>query len=334
MHLLGWALKRRWDCRWLADFRDGWTFEPHRAEAALPVRRGLERWLERLVVQNADWLTAATRPLVADLRQRFPAAASRLFFLPSGFEQWGSQSPSSSAATGEAPFTQADDAQFRLVYTGRLALSRASITTDTLREGLLQAVRADPDLARRFRLVLVGDYTAAERRGLAPLAPWLELHGPCSPHQAQRLAATATMLLLVTPPGLCSIATRKLFDYLAVCRPIFALAEDNEASRVLTETRAGICVPPHRPDRIATALTHCFASWKAGRLDAEVPCSGNGLYLAEPHYRRVLGNIIQAIHAAAVSSLAGPRGGDRSRGGRSLDTDASCTDSLVCERTR
>ena len=86
--------------------------------------------------------------------------------------------------------------------------------------------------------MLVGDLLPGEHALLKtpPLADSVELLGPQPYETAMNFAAGATMLLLVTPPELRSIATRKLFDYLAVRRPVFALAEGNEAARILAET--------------------------------------------------------------------------------------------------
>ena len=92
--------------------------------------------------------------------------------------------------------------------------------------------------------------------------------------------------------GPASIATRKIFDYLAVRRPVFALAEGNEAAGILAETHAGMCVAPDRPQAVADGLLRAFSLWQAGRLDEEIPCSANGLYKAEVHFTRVLGQTI------------------------------------------
>jgi hypothetical protein len=116
--------------------------------------------------------------------------------------------------------------------------------------------------------------------------------GPQPYETALRIAAGATMLLLITPPGLRSIATRKLFDYLAVRRPVLALAEGNEAARILRETRAGLCVAPDRREAVAAGLLRAFSLWQAGRLDEEIPCSGNDLYRSQVHFSRVFGRIV------------------------------------------
>ena len=281
-HWIGWQLKKRFGCRWMADFRDGWTFEPHRQEALLPLRRTIERRLERLVLERADWITAATRPIAEDFQRRFPQRRERICFLPSGFE--------------EITLTPAakDDSLFRLVYTGRFGLSHQARTLGAFLAGLEQALASSEPFRRRFRLVLVGDLLPQERALLQTplLAECCQFLGRQPYETAMDLAAGATMLLLVTPPGLRSIATRKIFDYLAVRRPVFALAEDNEAAGILAETRAGMCVAPDRPEAVADGLLRAFALWQAGRLDAGIPCPANGLYRAEAHFTRVLGQMI------------------------------------------
>ncbi len=244
--------------------------------------------MERSVVERADWITAATRPLAQDFRARFPRRADRVHFLPTGFAEFPL-----------VPEPQSEDV-FRLVYTGRFGLSRKVQTPVRFLAGLQRALDGNPGFARRFRLVLVGDFLREERAlwSRPPLAGCVEQHGPCPYEQAMHLAAGATMLLLVTPPGLRSIATRKLFDYLAVRRPVFALAQGNEAARILEETRAGICVPPDDVEAIASGLCRAFGFWREGVLDREIPCSVNDLYRAEPHVTRVLGNLVLPTMAA------------------------------------
>jgi hypothetical protein len=254
--------------------------------------------MERAVLQGADWITAATRPIAEDFQARYPAVADRVHFLPTGFE------PSS-----VAPAARPEDGTFRMVYTGRFGLSRATGTPEVFFRGLKQALESSAELAARFRLVLAGEFSAAERAlwSEPPLAGCVEERGPCPYDEALSLAVGATMLLLVTPPGLRSIATRKLFDYLAARRPVFALAEGNEAARILGETHAGTCVAPDHPEAVAEALLRAFSWWRAGVLDREIPCTRNDLYRAEPHLARVLGgHVLAGLPARPPGAAPGP----------------------------
>jgi hypothetical protein len=106
-----------------------------------------------------------------------------------------------------------------------------------------------------------------------------------------RLAAGATMLLLVAPRGLRSVIPRKLFDYLAAKRPIFAVSDENEITRMLQGTSAGVWCPAD-PGTIAQKLLDLFHLWRAGGLDREIPCAGNDLYRAAPLFERVLGSVV------------------------------------------
>ncbi len=284
MHRVGAFLKRRSGCAWLADFRDGWTFEPHRAEARLPLRRAVEKRLEANVVERADWVTAATLPIAEDLQARFPAKRDAIHCLPTGFTK---------PETGEvAPPPD----RFELVYTGRMSLSRGTSAPQVFFSGLVRALAEDADFARAFRLTLLGRFTDDERAiwSQSPLADVVQELAECDYVGAQRVAAGATMLLLLTPPNQRSIATRKLFDYLAVERPVFALARGNEAARILESTGAGACVPSDDPAAVADGLLSAFAAWRDGRLDREYPRDGNHRFETGALFEDVLGQRVLA----------------------------------------
>ncbi len=126
----------------------------------------------------------------------------------------------------------------------------------------------------------------------SPAADRIDVVGEQPYETALRISAGATMLLLVTPAGLRSIATRKIFDYLAARRPIFAMADGNEAARILERNPRGNVRAPDRPKAVADGLLRAFSSWQSGRLEQEFPCSGNNLYRSETHFSRVFGKII------------------------------------------
>jgi hypothetical protein len=281
VHWIGWRLKRKHKTPWLADFRDGWTLEPHREEIRLPIRRWFDRALERAVIRDADWITANTRPVAEDFAARIPKAKDRIHVLPTGFLEHDFE-----------PLGR-DDGMFRLVYTGRFTLSWQEASPKPFFDGLKRAIQADRQFAERLRLVLIGSFTDEERiLWQTPPVHTVVEEMPSRPYQeAMRLAAGATMLLLVAPRGLRSVIPRKLFDYLAAKRPIFAVSDENEITRMLQGTSAGVWCPAD-PGTIAQKLLDLFHLWRAGGLDREIPCAGNDLYRAAPLFERVLGSVV------------------------------------------
>ena len=69
-HLVGLLLKRAFGHVWIADLRDGWTFERFLPDFPTRSQRALNRALERRGLLAADAVTAATRPIADDLNAR------------------------------------------------------------------------------------------------------------------------------------------------------------------------------------------------------------------------------------------------------------------------
>jgi len=51
-----------------------------------------------------------------------------------------------------------------------------------------------------------------------------------------------------------SLATGKIFEYLAASRPILALTEGTAAEKIIKRTGSGICVNPNDTEKIASQL--------------------------------------------------------------------------------
>jgi glycosyltransferase involved in cell wall biosynthesis len=239
-HLLGLLLGRRRPA-WIADFRDGWCFEPLREPFPTSPQRAMDRWLERRVASTADVAVGATRPIADDLAGRLGAQAA---YVPNAWDP--------EARIGSDPQTAAEGFGVRLVYTGTLSGVRGSSP-----EPLLRAMRIVLDEAAlpALRFVVAGRLTATERNlidrsGVAEAVVHL---GVLDRADALALQRSADALLLLTSRN-SSEATGKIFEYLGAKRPILALAEGNEAARIVRETNTGISVPPDDVNAIAAAL--------------------------------------------------------------------------------
>jgi glycosyltransferase involved in cell wall biosynthesis len=68
------------------------------------------------------------------------------------------------------------------------------------------------------------------------------------------LQRRADVLVLLTSPTLVWELPGKIFEYFGARRPILALADGNEAARLIDETGTGWTVPPDEVDAIAARL--------------------------------------------------------------------------------
>jgi glycosyltransferase involved in cell wall biosynthesis len=241
-HQLGLALGRRRPA-WVADFRDGWCFEPLREPFPLAAQRKLDRRLERRIATSANVLVGATAPIADDLRGRFGAEARHV---PNGFDP--------EVGPDAQPPPEYDPGRLTLVHTGPLLGPRGRDPRPLL-EALRRLLAERPELAGHLQVLIAGRSEFDEAALLAEtgLGDVVRHLGYLPRPQALALQRAARALLLLTSDASCE-ATGKLYEYLASGRPIIALAAGNEAARIVHETRTGVTVAPQDVESITAAL--------------------------------------------------------------------------------
>jgi glycosyltransferase involved in cell wall biosynthesis len=243
-HLVGLALARR-GLPWIAELRDGWTFEPPRAPWPTRAQRRLDASLERRVARRANAMIGVTEPIVEDLRERLGAHA---VLITNGFDP--EEIP---AADGAGSLL--DPARHSLVHTGRMEAARS--TPAPLLDALRRLRRESPGVADRLEVVFVGALSERELEllaaydlsGLVKVAGWLE-----RPHALALQRAADTLVIVTEGPSRRSVATGKLFEYLAAKRPILVLGEGTEAARIVADAGAGLATSATDPSAIAETL--------------------------------------------------------------------------------
>ena len=255
-HLIAGRLARAGRVPWVADLRDGWLFEPPVPDLRSGrLRRAVESAMEAAMVGSAAAVVAVTDPIAEDLRARYAPRIRRTATISNGYDaaDFAALSPQRAA-----------DGLFRLTYTGAFSGSSQGRSAEALFAAAGQILRADPQT--RLRLEIVGPTSGLER-GLAEqhgVASIVSFVAPVPRRQAYQHQLDADALLLVTAPGVRSVATSKLYDYIGAGRPILALARDNAAAEIIQRFGLGLTVPPDDPAAIAAALVELMRRHAAG----------------------------------------------------------------------
>lgn len=248
---IGVALSEKYGLPLISDFRDGLLFEPLEVAAQQHnvVRQHYEG-LEARVVAASKLILAVSEPITAYFRERY--AHPNVMTLHNGFDTDDIAPDVSLALPSDV---------INIVHTGRLGMSRQETTgkgrgVDALSASLHMLLERAPEMARKFKLHFVGQLSQAERNCLAPLVEQgvVKLWGHLPRAKALGFQRRADILLLITAPDKASIATGKLFEYLAANKPILALTRGTEAARIVTESGAGVVVSPDKPEKIAEAI--------------------------------------------------------------------------------
>ena len=227
IHLIGQALRHR-GVAWVADMRDGWTFEPIRPQFPTAPQRRLDEHLERRWLTGADGVVCVSRPAAEDLRRRLGIEAH---LVPNG---WDPDLVAPDEGDEDAG-RMLDPDRVSLVYTGRFG----SYGRDPapLVNALAELADQDPAAAERLELVVAGPLTDVELEltGTRVSPARIVIAGSLARERALALQRAGDVLLLVASPARTQLLNFKLFEYLAAGRPILALAAGTEAGRIVAE---------------------------------------------------------------------------------------------------
>ena len=252
VHMLG-LLLSGCGVPWVADLRDGWTFEP---PTLRPYLTGLDGALERLVISRADAVTAATAPLADQLRTR--ADNRHVLHLTNGFD------PALVVAASDEHGTL-DPARFSLVYTGTGGLDGKD--PRPFLRALQVALAEQPALSDELEVVFAGNFTDAEVAAMnaTPLRCVVRTLGHVPHLRALGLQQAADGLLLITSVQKSHVATSKIYEYLAARKPILGLADRNAAATLLAGAGPHTLAAPEDDGEILAALRTYLDRWMVRR---------------------------------------------------------------------
>ena len=219
-HLIGLKIKKKYQVRWIVDFRDPWTSIFYN-ESLYQTRwaQAINRRYEQSTLDACDFLL-----VVADDRENLKIDPSKVVFIPNGFD--------TADFCDKQPF---HSDVFTICYTGAIA---GNYPTDKLLEAFV-ALRQ----TMVFKLRFVGKVTQPVReKFLAQLGDSVEFTDYVPHHEAINHMMSTYVLLLLIPNADNNklILTGKVFEYLATGRTImFVGPPDSKAAQIVQQANAG-----------------------------------------------------------------------------------------------
>lgn len=235
---------------WIADFRDPWARAPWREDQPERIRRASVR-LERRVIARADAILFATQTNRNEYVAEYGSAvAAKCHVVPNGCDP--------------AEFvdlrTEPEPDRFVLLHAGSLYGAR---NPTTLFGAIATAIRSGALDRARFRFRLIGA-TAASMDGPSAAAALglgdVVEFSPRMPRQEILREMASASCLLVLQPGTTVSVPGKLYEYLAIGRPILSLSEEGETSDLVRASGLGVAVAPHDEPAIVEALTRLVSA--------------------------------------------------------------------------
>ena len=253
VHLVGAAVQRLTDARWIADLRDPLVANQHRRDdtAAARTRQAANEQVARLVARQADAISCVSEAIAAEMRGFEPRGQVRVIGNGCDFDDF-------------AGLEYTAGPRFRITHTGSFFGKRDP-------RPFLQAFRdADLDAVVRF----VGDFRSTDREWAEQLdlGDRLELVDYLPRAESLRMQRDSEALLLLVPEAGGrgkGVLSGKVYEYLAAGRPILAVVPpDGAAADLVRETGAGVVAAPDDVAGIRDALIELHRQYANGGLAA------------------------------------------------------------------
>lgn len=238
----------------VTDLRDPWQFN----ESAGFVTQSAwsDRWnaqLESKIVRSACYVVANTGTAEDVLRERYPLAAEKFRTITNGFD------PVDFANIVPTRFSK-----FTLTHAGSFYGRR---DPSCFLKGLAQwLARTRSKVRDQVQAFFIGDsgpavasaVTEAGLDGVVTLVP----HVPSADLYPVLSGSDLLLLMLGSSANDRCVIPAKLYDYLAVGRPIMAFVpEDGEAARLLAKSRDHFVLTTEDPDRVTEILESLYRKW-------------------------------------------------------------------------
>lgn len=258
-HLVALSIKVATGRPWVADLRDPWARATWAGRGKLASR--LNQLAERLCVRRADRVVLNTPRLLADFRSFYADLAPAKFCcITNGFDE-----DLLGMARPPRDRTSAGGKRIRLTHAGNFYGNR---NPTPLLEALRDLVQSGRMGAEELEIVLIGtsdeQLQLAERVKRMGLSEIVRLE-PKVPHlEALEISAQSDVLLLIQQEAPLQTPS-KLFEYMALKKPVLALTGAGSTADIVRQGNFGFAVSPDDHEGIKSALLaitspdYCFA---------------------------------------------------------------------------
>jgi hypothetical protein len=266
-HSVARTLSRRTGLPWIADFRDP---VPNLLPGGNRYTATAQARMERAVLRDATRIVFTTPGAMRDYAARYPeaSAASKLSVIENGYDEAAFEDlPGALSKTGQKPLTMVHSG---LLYPdGRNPLPFFNALAQLKSSGRIE----DGDLRVILRASGSVDAYGREIQRLE-LAGLVTLEPSISHREALAEQAGADALLLFQGDKFDRQIPAKVYEYLRVGRPIFALVGANgDTASVLRETGGAELAPIDDADVIAARLARFIDALLDGRAPSARPAA-------------------------------------------------------------
>lgn len=256
MHLIALGVKEKTNLPWLADFRDPWTNIDFYHELNLePWADAWHHRLEKKVVQTADHVVAVSNKSGKDYAEmtRKPVSVITNGYDPADIDLSDSVFP---------------DPGFIIIHIGMWGKARSH---EAFWNGLVELRDENPSFKKELivRIFGVVDPFVHDQIQYIEDKSWIQFM-PYIPHNEiikEQRKATILLLSINRGPTAPGIIPGKLFEYLALAKPIICMGPvEGDSAAIVQKSGAGAVVDYDDKEGFKREISSLFEKYKSGNL--------------------------------------------------------------------
>jgi glycosyltransferase involved in cell wall biosynthesis len=254
IHMIGMLLGKLTGVPWIADFQDLWTTKKVVYRPPTPLHDRIVKSIERLVYDRCDHIIANTQGNGGVYRELFGIDGRKITVIPNGYD-----------ATEQKDGAPAGDraGAFTIGYMGYF--DKRGFPWKEFILALKDLVCAPP--YRWIRLHICGPISQQARSFIESegMSAFVVDHGNLPHAEAFEIIRRCDLLLLLMfeTPYSKAVVPHKLYYYLAMSKPVLAIAEkDGEVDGIIKRTRTGTTFPAARMIEVQQAVAAAYRDWK------------------------------------------------------------------------
>ncbi len=255
MHLIALGIKKKLNIPWLADFRDPWTNIDFYDKLMLSdFADKKHKRMELSVLKAADKLVTVSWNWALDFKK---LGAKKIDVITNGFDP---------DDFNNIKFNPPQ--KFTMVHIGSMNRDR---NPHVLWEALNELLTEEPSLLHDLKIVFIGqtDYSVFESIEKFGLSEYVE-KTDYKPHdELMNSAANASVLLLPlnNTPNVKGIIPGKIFEYLALKRPVLCIGSNlGDSAKIIKECHAGFVIDFNDKVTMKTCIRDLYERYKSDNL--------------------------------------------------------------------
>ena len=263
--LIGKWLKEKYHLPLVIDFRDEWANNPHiKSKMWLRVKRPIFTRLERQCIESSDKVICLNEVMRDKFSFRYSNEDRNKFVvIPNGYDREDFK------IEKEPQNLFFNSAKFNIVYTGSFYGFRSP---RKFFQSIIGLIQEKPFYQEKLQIYFIGNVKTPEVLDFIrkePLKKITKILPYMSHDNLVQYLYNADLLLLIIGemPEAEEVYTGKLFEYIAVGKPILAIVPPNGvAAKVIEETRSGFIANHSDTKDIKRTIEFLYQEWKKGRL--------------------------------------------------------------------